>query len=349
MFDKVRLMVFPRSVLVGHDVLSKLPELLEDLALDGKPFIVTGNRTWDVAGNAIFEMLKKREPEFVKVGNCTTRELDSVLGRLSDLEMDFIIGLGGGSKIDLAKLVAAKKGLPFISIPTSASHDGIVSSRASVRDGRALVSQEAVAPTAIVADTHIIAKAPPKLLASGCADVVGNLVAVADWKLALSLKNVPFSSTAEALSEMAAKLILNNVPQIKKMDEDAAWIVLKSLIASGISMCIAGNSRPASGSEHKFSHALDLICPGKAMHGEACGVGAIMMAYAHQMDWTRIKESLAEIGAPTTAGELGIDDKDVVEALVRANEIRPERFTIIDNGITKDAARRMARITGVIG
>ncbi len=347
MFDKIRLMVFPRSVLVGHEVLKSLPNLLDDLSLSGKPLIVTGNKTWNVAGEKVSKMLESRQPELIKVTKCTTAELNSVIEKVESSDIGVILGIGGGSKIDLAKLTAAKKKLPFVSIPTSASHDGIVSSRASIKDGMTSVSHEAVAPTGIVADTSVIAKAPPKLLASGCADVIGNLVAVADWRLALSLKNAPFSSSAAALSEMAAGLILDNVSQIKKMDENAAWITLKSLIASGVSMCIAGSSRPASGSEHKFSHALELIAPGKALHGEACGIGAIMMAFAHQLDWKRIKKSLTEIGAPTSAKELGIEDGDVVEALIRATEIRPERFTIIDNGITREAAERIARVTGV--
>jgi glycerol-1-phosphate dehydrogenase [NAD(P)+] len=349
MFDKVRLMIFPRSVLIGHGVLERLPDMLDSLSLNGKPLIVTGEKTWEVAGKKVSEMLAERDPDVIKVGDCTIGELDAVSKRANNPDIELIMGVGGGGKIDLAKLVGAKVKLPMISIPTSASHDGIVSSRASIKDGASSISQEAIAPMGIVADTSIIAKAPPRLMASGCADVVGNLVAVADWRLALSLKNAPFSSSAAALSEMAARLILDNISEIEKMDENAAWIVLKGLIASGVSMCIAGSSRPASGSEHKFSHALELVAPGKAMHGEACGIGAIMMAYAHQLDWKMIRDALARIGAPTKARKLGIENGEVIEALVRAPEIRPERFTIVDNGITREAAERLARVTGVIG
>ena len=56
------------------------------------------------------------------------------------------------------------------------------------------------------------------------------------------------------------------------------------MISSGMAISIAGNSRPASGSEHKFSHALDMIAPKPALHGEQCGVGTIMMMYLHGGD-----------------------------------------------------------------
>jgi glycerol-1-phosphate dehydrogenase [NAD(P)+] len=58
---------------------------------------------------------------------------------------------------------------------------------------------------------------------------------------------------------------------------------------------------------------------------------------------------LQKIGAPTTSEELGISKKKIVEALVRATEIRPERYTILgENGLTEDAAKALAKNTGVI-
>ncbi|HIH45423.1 MAG TPA: iron-containing alcohol dehydrogenase, partial [Candidatus Methanoperedenaceae archaeon] len=104
----------------------------------------------------------------------------------------------------------------------------------------------------------------------------------------------------------------------------------------------------ASGSEHKFSHALDRIAPKHALHGEQCGVGTIMMMYLHGGDWKSIKAAIEKIGAPATARELGVSEEHIVEALVRAHEIRPERYTILGTGLTEEAARRLAIVTGVI-
>ena len=53
--------------------------------------------------------------------------------------------------------------------------------------------------------------------------------------------------------------------------------------------------------------------------------------------------------APTTAKELGIKDEYIIEALVQAHKINPERYTILgDTGLTYEAAERLATITGVI-
>ncbi|NIR86462.1 hypothetical protein GWO13_02390 [Candidatus Bathyarchaeota archaeon] len=74
-----------------------------------------------------------------------------------------------------------------------------------------------------------------------------------------------------------------------------------------------------------------------------------MMACLHGMNWKRVKETLEKVGAPTTAAELGIEPEHIVEALVRAGTIRPERYTILEEKrLDYDSAEKLARTTGVI-
>ena len=74
-----------------------------------------------------------------------------------------------------------------------------------------------------------------------------------------------------------------------------------------------------------------------------------MMVYLHGGDWEKIRDTLKKIGAPTKSEELGISKKKIVEALVRAQEIRPDRYTILgENGLTNDAAKKVAKVTVVI-
>ena len=113
-------------------------------------------------------------------------------------------------------------------------------------------------------------------------------------------------------------------------------------------MSVAGSSRPCSGSEHLFSHALDRVSKEPSLHGEQCGVGAIMMMYLHGGDWRRLKTALMTIGAPTTARELGVSNEEIVRALMIAHSVRPDRYTILgDNGLSREAAERLASTTGV--
>ena len=124
--------------------------------------------------------------------------------------------------------------------------------------------------------------------------------------------------------------------------------VTKALIVSGVSMSVAGSSRPASGAEHMVSHTLDKLAPGRALHGEQCGVATILTLYLHGGDWEQVRDCLAEVGAPTTAKELQMSREVLVEGLVEAHRIRPERYTILgDRGLSRDAAERLLHVTGV--
>ena len=209
-------------------------------------------------------------------------------------------------------------------------------------------SIKARAPLGVIADTHIITNSPYKLLASGSADIISNYTAVLDWKLAHRLKGVMFSEYAAALSEMTAKLVLERARDIKPRLEESVRIVVKALVSSSVAMSIAGSSRPASGSEHMFAHALDAIAEKTALHGEETGVGTIMMMYLHGGDWERIRTALMTIGAPVDAEGLGVKEEEVIKALLEAHRIRPERYTILGNGLEERAAEKIARITGVI-
>jgi len=142
---------------------------------------------------------------------------------------------------------------------------------------------------------------------------------------------------------------MRNANVVRTISETGIRTVVEALISCGVAMSIAGSSRPCSGSEHLFSHALGMVAPQPALHGEQVGVGTIMCAYLHGANWQLIKDVLNKIGAPTNARGLGIENKYVVKAMTIAHRIRPDRYTILgEKGLTREAAERVAQVTGVI-
>lgn len=339
----------PREIYTGPGVIGETGKICSELRFKGRVVVVTGPTTLKIGGEAAIESL---QDEGFEVDQVTVREAS--MGDVRDVQdlldtASLVLGVGGGKVIDVAKMAATLQGIHFISVPTAASHDGIASPRASIKNGEGTASLEASSPIGVIADTEIISRAPFRLLASGCADIVSNYTAILDWKLAHRLLNERYSESAAALSLMTAKMIIRSADAIKEGLEESARLVVKSLISSGIAISIAGSSRPASGSEHKFNHALDVIAPRPALHGEQCGVGAIMMMHLHGGDWQFIREALSKMNAPTNAYELGIDPEYIIEALTTAHTIRRERYTILgDRGLTREAAENLAKITEVI-
>jgi glycerol-1-phosphate dehydrogenase [NAD(P)+] len=148
---------------------------------------------------------------------------------------------------------------------------------------------------------------------------------------------------------MTVKLITQNANLIKTQAEGYSRIVMNSLVGSSLAMCVAGSSRPGSGSEHMFSHALDSILETPALHGEQCALGSLMIAYLHDLDWEEMRNIFVILDLPVKAKDLNIADEDIIKALTIAHTIRPERYTILGkDGLTYEAAVRVAEKTGVL-
>lgn len=349
---KLHRMQLPREVIVGNETLELVWDICKKLGFLESAFAVTGPHTRSIAGQKIIDLLDdaRMNVDQIIVNSSTMKDVELVEGRIRELKPQVVLGVGGGTKIDVAKLSSARQNIPFISIPTAASHDGIASPFVSVKGLTKPYSEVAQSPMAIIADTSIINQAPHRFTASGCGDAISKFTAVRDWKLANSVKNEYYGEYAASLALMGAKLIAKNASIMERRIEEGVRVLLEALISCGVAMSIAGSSRPCSGSEHLFSHALDIIASKPGLHGEQCGVGTIMMAYLYKMNWKRIKETLEKVGAPTTAAELGIEPKYIIEALVRARVIRPERYTILEEKrLGYDSAEKIAKATGVIG
>ncbi|RLF12435.1 MAG: NAD(P)-dependent glycerol-1-phosphate dehydrogenase [Thermoprotei archaeon] len=346
----IHLINLPRRIVVGDGVLKMLGNTCRELGFHGNLMVVTGDMTLQAAGNEALSALSsaKIDYDLVVIDDPDAGWVEKVVKLAQDKRPSAIIGVGGGSIIDVAKLAAAKTGLNFVSVPTSASHDGIASPRASVKGLGTYGSVEAQTPSAIIADVSVIKRAPRRLIISGCGDVVAKITAVSDWLLAHRLKGEYYGEYAASLARMSAHLVMKSAREIANLTDEGIRTLLEALVSCGVAMCIAGSSRPCSGSEHQFSHALDIVASRPALHGEQCGVGTIMMAYLHGLDWRRIRSVLRSIGAPTNAEGLKVSSKMVIKALTMAHKIR-NRYTILgETGLTESAAERLARVTGVI-
>lgn len=329
----------PERVLIGKNALNKIGYLCKDLGLKGPATIFTGKNVMEIAAKKVSEILESYDFKtcFRIIGGYEKNK------KLNG----FTIGVGGGKAIDAAKIAAKQNKIPFVSIPTAISHDGIASNRAVVNG---TYSIPAVTPRGIVIDTDIIQKSPYRLTASGCGDAIAKLTAVEDWELASREKGEYISEYAANINKTSAELIIESARSIRNLESKGLRNLIEALVFSGVSMSIAGSSRPASGSEHLFSHALGILCPSKtSLHGEECGVGTILCSYLHGMDWETIVKALKTIGAPINNEELGISKELVIKALSEAKNIRNDRFTVLNyRNIDAKKAEKAAKETGVI-
>ncbi len=350
-FEKFKTMQFPRDVYVGHGVLPNIVPVVGRYMLSGSIIIVTGNITYGLAGQEVENILSDAgyDVHVIKTGRADTKNLETIESIASELKVGLIVGVGGGTKIDLAKKTAYDFNVPFVSVPTSPSHDGIASPRASIKRPGSTFSQEGSMPIAIIADTAVLSRAPYKYLKAGAADVISNLTALLDWKLSSRLHGEEYSSSAAAISEYAARELLEKSHMVLEGVEESVWLVTKQILASGTAMAIAGSSRPASGSEHLIAHALEMTNPGESIHGEQCAIGSVVSMFLHGGDWQQLSSAYSRMGLSVRVKDYKIPDSVMIKALASAHGIRPERYTILgEKDISLNASEKALEITGII-
>ena len=342
-------MELPRLIVIGEKNINEFGKFLKALDHPKKVSLISGihvkkfiqkkiERSLTSAKiRFIWHIAKSNEPKFIK----------EIQKDVKKDQSDLLVGIGGGRSVDIAKMVSFNLKKPFVSLPTAASHDGIASPFVSIR-GDKPHSLVATAPLGVFVDIDIIRKAPKKLLSSGCGDLIANLIAVKDWQLGRDKTGEYYGRYSANLALMSATILMENSKIFAKKGLDAR-VVVEALISAGVASCIAGSSRPCSGAEHLFSHALDKLAPGVGLHGEKCGIGSIMMAKLQGQDWKKIVRALKDLGAPTTAKKIGIKPTILVKALTIAQSLRPERYTILKEvNMTNKKAIELAKSTNVI-
>jgi glycerol-1-phosphate dehydrogenase [NAD(P)+] len=239
------------------------------------------------------------------------------------------VAIGGGRVIDTVKLAAARTGVDFVSVPTAVSNDGISSPVASLagKDGTRS-SHAARMPCGIVVDITVIGTAPPRSIRAGVGDLLSNLTACLDWRLADRHGLGRYDAFAAMIAESAARPILD-LDELESARSTA--MVAEGLLLSGLAMAAAGTSRPCSGSEHLISHALDAeLGQHAALHGEQVALGCIVAATAHA--WRRTPElvqTFHRLGLPTSPEDLGLSRSRLADAVLAAPDVRSDRWTIL--------------------
>ena len=308
----------------GHVAVIVGPGLGEEIAATLRPQLANGE-IWDVAGGS------------VQAGA-------ELAARLRAGFYDAVVGIGGGRTIDVAKYAASLSGLPSVAVATSLAHDGIASPVASLVDDAAghKGSFGVQMPIAVVVDLDYVRRSEPAMRRSGIGDAISNLSAIADWRLAERERGEAVDGVAVTFARVAATSLVHREDGIE--DDEFLIALAEALVLSGLAMATAGSSRPCSGGDHEILHAIDVLFPGTANHGELAGAASLFTSHLRADEGLArgIDACLRRHGLPRTPADLGLSDEQFVEAVVRAPRTRPDRFTILEHLALDEAGVRRA-------
>lgn len=301
---------------MADGALARVPEVFKDCFKDQKAIIIADCNTWKAAGEEVFANMTEAgidTASFLIPDEHFHAEWPYVEMVEAQIKFSGAIAVAVGSGVinDLCKLSSHHLGQSYLCVPTAASVDGYSSFGASISYQGLKQTFECPAPLAIVADASVIAAAPKEMTAAGFADLAAKIPCGAEWMIADLFGTEPIVPEAWHVLQDVLDGILSDPEGVAAGDRDAISDLFIGLTLSGIAMQIARSSRPASCTDHLFSHYLDMTghrYKGELQsHGFQVAIGTLTMCAFFdeflKMDLTRLDVDKCIAAWPTLEQE----------------------------------------------
>ncbi|MHB8131292.1 MAG: sn-glycerol-1-phosphate dehydrogenase [Mobilitalea sp.] len=284
-----------KRILIEEDALLSLSEIISSNGLK-KSFILYDTTTYKVAGNMIEQQMKLAALSYTNYVLIDTEPTpdEKTIGEVLinfDPACDHIIAVGSGTLNDLSRFISHKLCLPYMIIATAPSMDGFASNVAPLIVNHMKTTYEAHVPFAILGDTKFLKDAPMKMISAGIGDILGKYTCLCDWKIAHTIVGEYHCEAIENLVKQSLETVVSNISLAKERNPQAINSIMEALVLTGIAMSFAGNSRPASGSEHHLSHYWEMmfLFEGKQpiLHGAKVGIGTVAVIKAYELLFQR--------------------------------------------------------------
>ncbi|MGZ4589407.1 MAG: iron-containing alcohol dehydrogenase family protein [Actinomycetes bacterium] len=338
-----RVLLSPLFIDIRAGAVSRLGDLLSDrrISADGHVAVAVGPGQGESVVEAIRPSLGNADIFTVRGGSLEAA--GDLQAELRGKNYDALVGIGGGRTLDVAKYTATRLALPMVAVATNLAHDGIASPVSSLLHDGGKGSFGVGLPMAVVVDLDYVRTSPPRMVRSGVGDAVSNLTAVADWRLAAEERGEQLDGLAETFARTAAEAVLHRLDGIES--DHFLTALAEALVLSGMAMAAAGSSRPCSGSDHEIMHAVDVLFPGTANHGELAGVGALFSAHLRGDDYLAglLDSCLRRHELPRVPADIGLTCQQFADAVAFAPQTRPDRYTILEH-LDLDLATIQARV-----
>ena len=328
----------PSLLKIGSGKIQKIGKYLFDRKFT-KVAIFFSQGIESIVSKELYDGLNKFNIEIIHKDNISDINIENVVHTAFKIpsKTNVLLGIGGGKALDYSKYCAHILKLPFISVPTSVSNDGFASPNTSLLVSGKRKSVKSTIPYGVVCDIDVISSAPAVSLFSGIGDTISKITALWDWKRAFLKGFEDFNDFAGLMAHNSLDIIYES-NNLNIESKEFKYKMVNSLVLSGIAMEIAGSSRPASGSEHLISHALDAVCTNQKMHGLQVGTATYLCSLLQNNQQDKVKDFLLKTRFFNFVSKDPINKEDFIKALKLAPAIKQNYYTVLSEQDSFDRA-----------
>jgi len=312
-----KILISPQKYIQGAGALNNVAEYAKNYGK--KSYIIADNFVQGLIKDKIKNSYKNQEGTLYEFGlfngESSLEEIEKHLKVAKELDVDVIIGIGGGKTLDTAKAVAFKYNKPVIICPTLASTDAPTSALAIIYKPTGEFESYMhlpFNPNIVLLDTELVINAPTRFLVSGMGDALatyyeakvcvdansknmaGGLSTKAAFALATLCKDTLYKYGIEA----------KNACDNKKINEAFENVVEANTLLSGLGFESSGLA--AAHSVHDGLTELEETH--HFMHGEKVAFGTIVQAVIDKNyeELEKIVRFNLAVGLPVNLEDLGI-------------------------------------------
>jgi glycerol dehydrogenase len=313
-------MILPSKYVQGAGVLNQLGTYVKQYG--ERPFVVSGRTSFSKVKARVQASLLSAGIPLVgyvdSVTECTRAKINEVSAKAEEIDVDIVIGCGGGKAVDTAKAVAERLHVPSISVPTqcATNADGMADAVIFTDDHKFMEDLYLSRPPVLVlVDTEIVGRAPPQYIVQGMGDALACAFEKPAYAASQRAKKAGDQATTAALDVnlRCFQTLMTHGLQAKKDVEagkitEAVEAVVEAIkLQSGF-----GFGGGGCAAAHAVHNGLTIL-PGIARkHGEIVAFGTLVQMVLEKRPMGEIERVMRwckSMGLPIRLQELGQLDR----------------------------------------
>jgi len=227
-----------------------------------------------------------------------------------------IVGLGGGTALDMAKYVAWRRGIEPVLVPSIASVDACVTNTIAVRDEGRVHYIGFVVPQVVLVDFDLMQSAPPHLNRAGIGDILSIHTALWDWEAAAKRGLITYDEEVARQVAVLVDQLEGRAEEVRAITDGALRWLIEAYAAENTLCLQVGHSRPEEGSEHFFAYNIEHRTGRGYVHGELVSLGVLVMARLQQNEPVRVERILKRAEVRFHPRDLDLSLTEVEAALL---------------------------------
>lgn len=320
----IRTVLSPGRYVQGKGALERLGEFVA--AVGSAPLLIADDVVWGLVGEQITSTFGAAGLRVERVGFgrfATAAAVDDLVAGIRQSQADVVIGVGGGSTIDVAKAAGFLAGIRWVSVPTVASTDAPTSALSVIytEDGQFLEYRFFPRnPDLVLIDTQLVANAPVEFLTAGIGDALATWLearATAAANATTMAGGLP-TQTGTALARLSWDLIWENaLPALDAVRDNVVTPALEKMVEANTLLSGVGFESGGLAAAHAIHNGLTAAPQTHGLtHGQKVNIGSLTQLVLEGAPRAEIEDFIeftTRCGLPTTLTEVGLAPSDTAE------------------------------------